>query len=1517
MKLKLFLFFCLVQPHIALSQGFDAPKAEKIPFTTYIHQDTLVDNYYWLRDKYSAEAINYLYANNTHANNAMKGSNLLQKVIFEELKNRRKENYDTKPNKVKNYFYYSRVSQEKQYPDIYRKKDSLQAPEKIVLNLNKLAEEFAYFNLGVQTISPNQELLAYGIDAKGNNVNRLYIKHIDKDSIYVADTIPQVLDVLWCKDNNSFYYTVPEPKTLRSYRVYRHYLGSNPFMDELIFEELDKTFQVSISRSVSKQFILLNITKTKSSESWYWPDSAIVKPQLFLKRKPDLIYTINHYQGNEWYVYTNFQAKNYQLMTAPLQAKNSNEWVSLFPPQKDVLLNGYSLLKDHLIINLTQNVTNNILIIDRKSKAIDTLQSNIPFGTSAYSFDEYDYLQTKEINYAVQNAITPTITYKYNLQTKEKVITEIDTLLEKYSPDKYETKRLWAKAKDGTLVPITIYYKKGIVLNGLNPTLIDAYGSYGASSFPAFNSDDISYLNRGFVLATAHIRGGKEMGEDWYENGKLMKKKNSFTDFIACAELLIKEKYTSPKRLAINGASAGGLLMGAVLNMRPDLFNCAIAGVPFVDVINTMLDESIPLTTFEFQEWGNPKIKADYDYMKSYSPYDNVLAQAYPNILVTAGYNDAQVGYWEPAKWVSKLRDMKTDTNLLLFKTTMDGGHGGASGKYDAMKEQAFKIAFIMHCLGVKENYLTIKGKVVDENLDPMVYTSIFIEGTSQGTSSNTNGEFEIQVKDVANTVLVFQTMGYIKQKVRIDMNSRSSNLLVKMKSENIQLKAVVVNANAKDPAYAIIKEAIKRRKENADKIQSYATDVYMKSNVRLCEIPKKRPAFIPKSQMPDSNDLGLVYLSESVAKYYNQKPDYFKEEMLASKIAGEKQGFSWNRVNDVFFNLYEPSVNLDYYSDRPFVSPIAPLALLNYKYKFQGSFYSDGIEINKIEVIPARKGDPLFQGYIYIASNDYQIFGSELMLTKDAQIQFVDTVNLLQETILVNNVWVPLKMQVSSFIKIFGFRAIDMSVAAMSNFNLNKRFEPKFFGNETFKIEKKANKKDSLYWGGNRSIKLTDEEQKQYTKADSIYLAEHEPHYLDSMQRLDNKFGIGKLLLGGYSYQKNNDSVNKYWGFSPLLLSTGYNTVEGLYFDVNLNRGTNEMDYRKNSYTSLSLRYGMANQNFCPGISGYKTIDPLHAFGIGYKLGRFVEQYNPANPINGIVNAAYTLLLRENYMKIYQKDVAKIYLDDELKNGLYFRLYTEYFQRDAMVNHSDYSFAKSNKEFTSNNPLNPNNNQAAFLKHQGVEFGFSLRYIPNQKYESLPGYKNILGSKYPEFYLNYKTGYGIATIDYQYHYLDVGAGKDIKLNALGTFKFDVNAGAFFAQNNQQFLDYKHFNGNQTIFIFNPQKQYNVSINTRSRLTGFHALNYYDYSTNESFLEAHLMHNFQGLLMSKRPLIRKLKAREIIGINSLLTPQLNYNELYFGLTNIFSFLRLDAGTATNSLTGNLGWFYRIGLSVNL
>jgi len=410
----------------------------------------------------------------------------------------------------------------------------------------------------------------------------------------------------------------------------------------------------------------------------------------------------------------------------------------------------------------------------------------------------------------------------------------------KFNSADYETKRIYATARDGQIVPITLSYKKGLVLNGKNPCLLDAYGSYGAATTPYFSSSNLSYLNRGFVIATAHIRGSSDKGMNWYEDGKMMKKQNTFYDFIDCSEYLIKENYTNSDRLAIQGASAGGLLMGAVTNMRPDLFKCVVAGVPFVDVINTMLDETLPLTTFEFEEWGNPKIKEQYDYIKLYSPYDNVKKQKYPAILAKAGYNDSQVAYWEPAKWVAKLRENKTDTNLLLFKTNMDAGHGGASGRSGSFKEAAFAMAFIMRCLGVKEDYITITGKVVDSKNSELSFVNVYIEGTTISTSTNTEGEFSITLKQTEKNTLVFQSLGYIKTKQNLDFNTQTNSLVVKMKSENYQLNEVVIKANAKDPAYAIMKEAVRRRKGNLEKVQSFSADIYMKTNVRLVEIPKK-----------------------------------------------------------------------------------------------------------------------------------------------------------------------------------------------------------------------------------------------------------------------------------------------------------------------------------------------------------------------------------------------------------------------------------------------------------------------------------------------------------------------------------------------------------------------------------------------------------------------------------------------------------------------------------------------------
>jgi hypothetical protein len=888
-------------------------------------------------------------------------------------------------------------------------------------------------------------------------------------------------------------------------------------------------------------------------------------------------------------------------------------------------------------------------------------------------------------------------------------------------------------------------------------------------------------------------------------------------------------------------------------------------------------------------------------------------------MLVTAGYNDAQVGYWEPAKWVAKLRELKTDTNQILFKTTMEGGHGGASGRYGALKERAFMLAYIMHHLGIKENYIVLKGKVIDANNAPVEYANIYIEGSGVGTNSNSEGEFTLQLKSTDNVTLVIQSIGFDKQRIKIDMNTRTKDLLVKMRSDNVLLKTALVTANGKDPAIGIMKKAIQMRKQNFDKVQSFSADVYMKSNVRLNEVPKKMPALLKlaaNGEQIDSNDLGLVYLSESVAKYNFEKPDKVKETMIASRIAGQKQGFSFNRVEDVFINFYEPTVKISYYSERPFVSPVAPLAMLSYRYKYLGTLTVDGKDVYKIEVTPQRKGDPLFRGVIYISSADHQIYGVDMFITKDAQIEFVDTLFLQQETVNANNIYMPLQLKLYSHIKVFGFKATDLSVATMSNYNVNKEFGKNYFNYEVFNIEKGANKKDTQYWSATRTIVLTEEEDKHYKKSDSIYQAHNTPQYLDSMDRIRNKFKFRKLLIGGYSYSKQNDSSTRSFNLSSIPFTFGFNTVEGVVMNYRLSW----YKYNRISRHYLSvvplIRYGFSNNNLAPSIAISKSLQPKTSSSIQIYAGRSIQQYNVSEPIPNLINTAYTLIDRLNYMKLLQKDVLSVTLRRELLNGVYSSVNVQWFNREAMVNNNNYAFINEEKrKYTSNNPTNPANDNAAFRTHQAIEYKINVRYVPKQRFESYPEYKRILGSKYPDIYASFKHGIGLDNALFNYQLLELGTGKDIDLKLLGTFSFDVTGGIFFNTRNMVFADYKHFNGNQTLFLVNPSNANAIgNSSSRERLTAFHALNYYALSNNNQFIECHAMHNFQSFFIGKIPLLRKTRAHEIAGINYLQTNKVTYTEGYIGLKNIFSILRIDAGRVLSN-TDNNNWFYRIGLDV--
>lgn len=1516
---RFFLLFLFLLPRCLSAQNFPAPRAAKVPHQTIIHGDTLTDDYAWLREKRNPDVINFLYASNAYAEDKMKSTSTLQKVLYEEFRSYMHENHDTKPRKRGNYWYFTRTEQDREYNSIWRKKDSLKAQEQLVLDLNKLADEYMYFNIGIYELSPNQELVAYGIDQKGNNINKLFIRSISGDSIFTVDTIPQALDMEWAADNKTFYYTTPENKTNRSYRLYRHILGRSYVFDELIMDESDKTMQLSINKSSSDSFLFAISSRSRMNEVWYWnANDSTDKPKLYVKRRDGLIYSLNHFSGNEFYIEHNFNAPNRALAKAPITPTNPELWKNSILPGKNASLQSYIVFPNTLVYLITKQAEFYIVCINLTNGKTDTLQLPFAHGTVSIGAEDYHYPITSDFQFSIENKIHPSETWNVHVPNYIMQKQEQDTLPVPYSPNAYETKRIWAPAHDGVLIPITLAYKKGMVLNGNNPVLMTGYGSYGASSFPGFSTLDISCMNRGIIIAQTHIRGGQELGEDWYEQGKMSHKKNTFLDFISCAEFLIKQNYTRPGKIAAQGGSAGGLLMGAVANMRPDLFKCIVANVPFVDVMNTMLDETIPLTTFEYEEWGNPHNKKQYMYMRSYSPYDNVRACAYPDMLITAGYDDSQVGYWEPAKWYNRLYDLKTDTNLLLLKTAMNGGHQGSSGKYNQLKERAFDAAFIMQSLGIRENYIKINGKVVDSKNEAVAYANVYIEETHKGTQTNNDGEFELTIKDPFNTTLVVQCISYEKQKIKIGIKTRIHDMLIRLKNESSTLPTVIVKANATDPSLRIIKETIKHRKENDDRIKTIQCDVYMRNQVRLTEIPKKIPSFLHvnvNGDQVDSNDIGLVYLSEAVNHYEAENHGRNHETMLGSKVAGQKQGFSWNRVSDVLMNFYQPTIDISYYSERPFISPIAPLATLSYKYTYKGTILVDGQFIYKIQVIPMRKGEPLFSGILYITQNDYQVYGADLMITKDANISFVDTVLIQQEMMQIDGTWLPMQLKISSKIKVFGFKAGDMNVARISNYIVNRPFPKNHFNYEVFKMERDAMKKDSGYWKNARTILLTEEESQHYRKSDSILTAHSSQKYLDSMDRVHNRLSWSDVVLGGYDYTKTTDSTRKTWHFDGIPLSFGFNTVEGMYVNYGLNYSIYNKENRDYKNTQFHLRYGISNEQIAPHLEYTHELRNSAAEIWKFSVGRKFQQYNDLNPIAPFFNALYSLMQEKNYGKYYYRDEIRTQYIRELINGLFISGDIQLYRRQAALNSNRYSFPHNpSTKYTSNDPLNPDNQQAAFETHSGLFYALTWMYVPFRTYENYGNRKSSGSSKWPELYGSFTHNFALQSASFNYVKIEAGIGKDFNLLSLGELSLDVRGGQFFHTKAILFPDYAHFNGNATAFIQNENDAYALN-SMRFHNASFMALPYYTFSTTNAYLQMHAKQNFRGFFLDKIPLVRKLHASEVIGMNALSREGLNYTEGYIGISNILSVLDIYAGKVLSNQ--NNDWFIRFGLQFGL
>lgn len=664
------------------------------------HGHKRVDNYYWLKNREDSSVINYLKAENNYLDTMTAHTRTLREKLYEEMKGRIKEKDESVPYRDGGFYYYTRFEEGYDYPVYCRKKGSMNAPEEIIANGNELGKNQKYFSFFVVN-SPKHDLVALCMDTVGRRFYTIKFKDMATGKI-VSDKIGGTTgNLTWANDNKTVVYSTQDPNTLRSDKVFRHTLGSKE-KDPLIYEEKDQTLSCYVNKSKSKKYIFISSGRTDAGYSQYLDaDNIYSKPVIIEPMQNDVEYDVDHL-GDKFYIRTNLNAVNYRLVEAPVSKPGKENWKDLMAHRDNVFLRGFELFKDYLAVEEESEGLTKIKLI----KWSDKSESSIDFGEPAYvaGIDNNPELETGVIRYNYQSMTTPPSTFDYDIVTKEKKLLKQREVLDGFKPEDYATERVMAKARDGAMVPVSIVYRKDqFKKDGTNPCLQYAYGSYGATSYASFSSNRLSLLNRGFVYALAHIRGGQEMGGKWYEDGKMMNKKNTFTDFIDCSEYLIANKYAAQDKLFAYGGSAGGLLMGAITNMRPDLYKGVIAAVPFVDVITTMMDESIPLTTFEWREWGNPNIKEQYEYMLSYSPYDQVEKKNYPNLLVTTGLHDSQVQYWEPAKWVAKLRTMKTDHNVLLLYTNMDAGHGGASGRFRAIKEEAMRQAFMLDLVGIKE----------------------------------------------------------------------------------------------------------------------------------------------------------------------------------------------------------------------------------------------------------------------------------------------------------------------------------------------------------------------------------------------------------------------------------------------------------------------------------------------------------------------------------------------------------------------------------------------------------------------------------------------------------------------------------------------------------------------------------------------------------------------------------------------------------------------------------------------
>ncbi len=1458
------------------SQEAQAPEARKEAIVKTHFGDSLVDQYSWMEDRTDPAVLNHLFAENQYLENSLGHTHKFQEHLVDEFKSRMTPR--TRPSlqrKVGEYLYYSTQSKRDEHPIYYRRKSSDQTQE-IVLEVAKIDPGNPFINL--KKISPtlNGEMIAYSVDYLGNEALSVHFKD-QKTGTRLEDEVPMTSDFFWLEEGKSILY-VKRDSLFRPRGVAIHQLGAPIDSDVLTYSSQDPHSYIEIEKSTSGRYHFLYEFSLDGLQVMFMDGEKEKKEWEYLALKDSEWVVANHFNKSEndtsehFYLYTTKNNPNGRIARVSTKNPMQSSWETYLniegaPNQRigvdfgDDQFESFRMFEDYIVLSVESQARVKFKVVDRRTGESFMIEPPGSIYTS-YPVKFQDYTGSK-FRFYHSSFTQPSSIYEVDLATREsKKIWQ--RRIKEYREENYVAYRIYAPSKDGKLIPMSLLHKKDIVLDGNNPVIIDGYGAAGTYPNVRFNgSPMVSLLERGIVYVKTHLRGDGGFGSEWIKDGRILKKKNTFSDFVSCVEHLIDTGYTKPQKIVARGGSAGGLLMGVVANLRPDLFNGLHIGVPVMDAVSFMTNDSMFVVPYMYAEFGNPENEDVYRYIKSYSPYQNIVSQQYPNMLLYSAYNDLRAGYWEATKYVAKLRSLKTDNNPILLQTDFNASHDLIGGLQKRLQQTALEFAWYFKILGIEEDYTKLTGRVTNTEGQPLPFSHVNIAGKNKGTVANDSGYFELEIRR-RDIELAFSHVGYESKTLSVKSENLSQQLHIELAGESLMLDEVVISTNYENPAQEIMKQALERRKIYKEKLNSYSARVYVRTRQYLESLPDKLHPLIGKNTFPEK---GIFELSETESEiYYQQKPKRFREIMVSSvnKVRSKIRPFSWHRASNMGIDFYKQLIKLD--GQREIISPFSSNAFFYYNFEYHGLQKQGNHSIHKIELKPRRDSDPVFDGYIYIADSTWDLSAIDVKI-RPVSLRFLTAASINQKLLpQEDGFWLPVAQNKKLKAKVLGVELLSDDDMLYSEYDVNRIFTREFFQKSSFEIDPAANKKDSSYWEIKRPLLMTDHEREFYGNVDSVENSARVNKYT-----LDNLFGGFKNKPSGIGLPEIE--------VSGLFQALQFNTVEGwnVDFDLTYSKRVPYSSNRKLTFFS-NWRYGFSNEQFNARVGTLWNINRSKSKLLEVQGGQYVFQFNEANPITPAVNSLYTLFLRNNYMKIYQKLYGRFLYQSEVKSGLYVFTSLQMEKRRSLVNNSNYSFSKGNELFTTNDPQNPGNPSASFNSHQAAFVELGAKYQFNQKYETI-GERRIVKSSNPTVGFTIKKGLkNVLDSEISFTNVDLFLEGRANLGVFGRSSLFSNYGRFIENKNLSFVDYKHFNGNQTDIILPHAEGSENFTPTRS----FRLLDYYSMSTTSEYVQLHYSHHFNGFIMNKLPLVRKTNFSSIAGFSFLANGEGTYREVYLG-----------------------------------